>query len=125
MTAPDAAQLDVFLSGTVFLDLVFTGLRAPPAAGTEIFSAGLGSAPGGCANLAVALSRLGLGRHRRVVARRAGPAAGGGRVHAERGRGDELHPYRLGQGRARRSGPARAGPDPAVHDVVRARPTIG
>lgn len=44
MTAPDAAQLDVFLSGTVFLDLVFTGLRAPPAAETEIFSAGLGSA---------------------------------------------------------------------------------
>jgi sugar/nucleoside kinase (ribokinase family) len=60
MTAGDAAQLDMFLAGKVFMDMVFSGLQAPPAAGTEIFSAGLGSAPGGCANLAVALSRLGL-----------------------------------------------------------------
>jgi sugar/nucleoside kinase (ribokinase family) len=60
MTGGGAARLDMFLSGTVFMDMVFSGLRAPPAAGTEIFCAGLGSAPGGCANLAVALSRLGL-----------------------------------------------------------------
>jgi sugar/nucleoside kinase (ribokinase family) len=53
-------ELDVFLSGVVFMDVIFTGLPGMPAAGTEIFSAGLGSAPGGCANLAVALSRLGL-----------------------------------------------------------------
>jgi len=50
----------VFLSGVVFMDMIFSGLPSRPAAGTEIFSAGLGSAPGGCANLAVALSRLGL-----------------------------------------------------------------
>jgi sugar/nucleoside kinase (ribokinase family) len=53
-------ELDVFLSGVVFMDVIFSGLPGMPAAGTEIFAAGLGSAPGGCANLAVALSRLGL-----------------------------------------------------------------
>jgi len=57
MTAGEP-ELDVFLSGTVFLDLVFSGLRAPPAPGTEVLCAGLGSAPGGCANLAVALAQL-------------------------------------------------------------------
>jgi sugar/nucleoside kinase (ribokinase family) len=50
----------VFLSGIVFMDVIFTGLQGAPAGGTEICSTGLGSAPGGCANLAVALSRLGL-----------------------------------------------------------------
>lgn len=52
--------LDVFLSGTVFMDVIFTGLKGTPAPGTEILTSGLGSAPGGIANLAVALSRLGL-----------------------------------------------------------------
>lgn len=56
----DGAGLDVFLSGTVFMDVIFSGLPGPPTPGTEIYSKGLGSAPGGCANLAVALSRLGL-----------------------------------------------------------------
>jgi sugar/nucleoside kinase (ribokinase family) len=51
---------DVFLSGIVFMDLIFTGLPSAPAPGTEIMSTGLGSAPGGIANLAVAMSRLGL-----------------------------------------------------------------
>lgn len=52
--------LDVFLSGTVFIDMIFSGLDGPPTPGTEIFSQGLGSAPGGVANMAVAMSRLGL-----------------------------------------------------------------
>jgi sugar/nucleoside kinase (ribokinase family) len=52
--------LDVFLSGTVFMDVIFTGLSDPPMPGTEVLTSGLGSAPGGVANLAVALSRLGL-----------------------------------------------------------------
>lgn len=56
----DGSRLDVFLSGIVFMDVIFTGLPGAPAGGTEIYSTGLGSAPGGCANLAVALSRLGL-----------------------------------------------------------------
>jgi sugar/nucleoside kinase (ribokinase family) len=51
---------DVFLSGTVFLDIIFTGLAGPPASGTEIFTEGMGCSPGGVANLAIALSRLGL-----------------------------------------------------------------
>lgn len=51
---------DVFLAGTVFMDVIFTGLPGAPVPGTEILSGGLGSAPGGIANLAVALSRLGL-----------------------------------------------------------------
>ena len=56
----DDPRLDVFLSGIVFMDVIFTGLPGTPIDGTEIYSRGLGSAPGGCANLAVALSRLGL-----------------------------------------------------------------
>ena len=51
---------DVLLSGPVFLDIIFTGLPTQPAAGTEVWSTGLGSSPGGIANLAVALSRLQL-----------------------------------------------------------------
>jgi len=53
-------QVDVFLAGTVFLDCIFTGLDALPAPGTEVWAAGMGSSPGGIANLAVAASRLGL-----------------------------------------------------------------
>lgn len=56
----DAPQFDVFLAGTVFLDIIFTGLRAMPAAGTEVWAEGMGSCPGGIANLAIATSRLGL-----------------------------------------------------------------
>lgn len=51
---------DVFLVGTVFLDMIFTGMAGPPKPGTELWTSGLGSAPGGIANLAVAMSRLGL-----------------------------------------------------------------
>ncbi|WP_328808158.1 PfkB family carbohydrate kinase [Nonomuraea antri] len=56
----DGPQFDVFLAGTVFLDIVFTGLPAMPAGGTEIWAEGMGSCPGGIANLAIATSRLGL-----------------------------------------------------------------
>lgn len=52
--------VDVLISGTVFLDIVFTGLPALPAAGTEVWAAGMASCPGGIANLAIAASRLGL-----------------------------------------------------------------
>jgi sugar/nucleoside kinase (ribokinase family) len=55
-----AAELDVFLTGTVFMDMIFTGLPGLPPPGAELFADGLGSAPGGVANLAVAMSRLGL-----------------------------------------------------------------
>ncbi|MBN6053771.1 carbohydrate kinase family protein [Nonomuraea sp. RK-328] len=58
--SPETPQFDVFLAGTVFLDIVFTGLPAMPAAGTETWAEGMGSCPGGIANLAIATSRLGL-----------------------------------------------------------------
>ena len=51
---------DVFVHGTMFLDLVMTGLAGPPTPGTEIFTSGMGFCPGGIANMAVAASRLGL-----------------------------------------------------------------
>ncbi|HEX7746104.1 MAG TPA: PfkB family carbohydrate kinase [Micromonosporaceae bacterium] len=56
----DPTAMDLFMSGTVFLDIVFTGLPTAPRAGTEVWAAGMGSAPGGIANLAVAAARLGL-----------------------------------------------------------------
>ncbi|TDC95285.1 carbohydrate kinase family protein [Actinomadura sp. 7K507] len=42
------------------MDMIFTGLPGLPPPGTEIVTDGLGSAPGGVANIAVAMSRLGL-----------------------------------------------------------------
>lgn len=60
LRSPEGPQFDVFLAGTVFLDIVFTGLPAMPAAGTEVWAEGMGSCPGGIANLAIATSRLGL-----------------------------------------------------------------
>lgn len=56
----DSPRFDVFLHGMVFLDIIFSGLPAMPAGGEEIWADGMGSCPGGMANLAVAASRLGL-----------------------------------------------------------------
>ena len=60
LTTPPATSADVLLTGTVFVDLVFTGFPTQPAPGTEVFTEGMGTSPGGIANLAVAASRLGL-----------------------------------------------------------------
>ncbi|MFG2001974.1 carbohydrate kinase family protein [Spirillospora sp. NPDC048911] len=60
LRGPDAGGLDVFLTGQVFMDMIFTGLPGLPPPGTELVTDGLGSAPGGIANIAVAMSRLGL-----------------------------------------------------------------
>ncbi len=57
---PETPELDVLCAGTVFLDIIFTGLPSPPELGAEIWSEGMGSCPGGAANVVVALSRLGL-----------------------------------------------------------------
>jgi sugar/nucleoside kinase (ribokinase family) len=59
-SSPATRPFDVFVQGTVFLDIVLTGLRGRPAPGTEVFTDGMGSCPGGIANLAIASSRLGL-----------------------------------------------------------------
>ncbi|GAA3933147.1 carbohydrate kinase family protein [Actinomadura viridis] len=56
----EPCDLDVFLTGQVFMDMIFTGLPGLPPPGTELVTDGLGSAPGGIANIAVAMSRLGL-----------------------------------------------------------------
>lgn len=53
-------DFDLLLTGSVFLDIIFTGLEALPAPGTEVWSGGMGSSPGGVANQAIAASRLGL-----------------------------------------------------------------
>src|SRR3954451_17558299 len=52
--------LDLFVPGVVYLDIIFTGLAELPEPGTEVWASGMGSSPGGVANLAVAASRLGL-----------------------------------------------------------------
>lgn len=57
---PATAAFDVFLHGTVFLDIIFTGLASMPRPGVETWASGMGSSPGGVANLATAASRLGL-----------------------------------------------------------------
>jgi sugar/nucleoside kinase (ribokinase family) len=51
---------DVYLTGSVFLDIIFTGLDSAPVRGTESWASGMGSSPGGVANMATALARLGL-----------------------------------------------------------------
>ena len=56
----DDPEIDVFVQGTVFLDIIFTGLPAMPKSGTEVWAEGMGSCPGGIANLGVAAARLGL-----------------------------------------------------------------
>ncbi|AZM62391.1 MULTISPECIES: carbohydrate kinase family protein [unclassified Streptomyces] len=60
LRTPDDPPWDVYLTGTVFLDIVFTGLDSAPVRGTESWARGMGSSPGGVANMATALARLGL-----------------------------------------------------------------
>jgi sugar/nucleoside kinase (ribokinase family) len=57
---PAAGSFDLLLTGTVFQDIIFTGLPHAPEPGTEIWSDGMGSCPGGVANQAIAAARLGL-----------------------------------------------------------------
>ncbi|WP_115790382.1 PfkB family carbohydrate kinase [Arthrobacter silvisoli] len=58
--AVDDGGCDLLLSGTVFQDIIFTGLGQRPEPGTEVWSQGMGSCPGGIANQAIAAARLGL-----------------------------------------------------------------
>jgi len=57
---PQAPAFDLYLQGMVFLDIIFTGVAEMPSGGREIWADGMGSCPGGIANLAVAAARLGL-----------------------------------------------------------------
>ncbi|MFJ2816319.1 carbohydrate kinase family protein [Streptomyces sp. NPDC091279] len=60
LRTPTDPPWDVYLTGTVFLDIIFTGLDTAPVRGTESWARGMGSSPGGVANMATALARLGL-----------------------------------------------------------------
>ncbi|MEU9290437.1 PfkB family carbohydrate kinase [Streptomyces sp. NPDC048275] len=60
LRSPADPPWDVYLTGTVFLDIIFTGLDSAPVRGTESWARGMGSSPGGVANMATALARLGL-----------------------------------------------------------------
>lgn len=60
LRVPGAPEFDLFVHGTVFLDIIFTGLQRTPMPGTEEWADGMASCPGGIANLAVAAQRLGL-----------------------------------------------------------------
>ncbi|MGW4200011.1 carbohydrate kinase family protein [Streptomyces sp. NPDC004726] len=60
LRTPADPDWDVYLTGTVFLDIIFTGLDSAPVRGTESWARGMGSSPGGVANMATALARLGL-----------------------------------------------------------------
>lgn len=60
LRGPAAPPLDVLTTGTIFFDIIFTGLPRLPLPGEELHSEGLGSCPGGIANLATATARLGL-----------------------------------------------------------------
>jgi sugar/nucleoside kinase (ribokinase family) len=52
--------VDVFLSGLLFHDVVFTDLDQAPKPGAETWAGVMGEGPGGIANFAVTLARLGL-----------------------------------------------------------------
>ena len=56
----EGRHFEVVMQGPGCLDIVLTGLTVLPSAGTEIPAEGMGSCPGGIANLAIAASRLGL-----------------------------------------------------------------
>ncbi len=60
LRGPGDPPLDVLTTGTIFFDIIFTGLPRLPKPGEELHSEGLGSCPGGIANLATATARLGL-----------------------------------------------------------------
>lgn len=53
-------DVDILLAGMVFLDIVFTDLPQAPCPGHEVWAGGMGSSPGGIANLAMAAARLDL-----------------------------------------------------------------
>jgi sugar/nucleoside kinase (ribokinase family) len=51
---------DVLVAGEYFCDLIFAGLSDVPRPGAEFFATGLSVRPGGCYNMALALTRLGV-----------------------------------------------------------------
>jgi len=52
--------IDVLVAGEYFCDLIFAGLEGLPRLGSERFARDLVVRPGGCYNMALALTRLGI-----------------------------------------------------------------
>ena len=55
---PPGHRVDLLFAGSVFCDIVFSGVPVP-APGTEVFAGAFAVTPGGTANRAVAAARLG------------------------------------------------------------------
>jgi sugar/nucleoside kinase (ribokinase family) len=53
-------RYDVLVAGEYYCDLIFAGLDGPPEYGREIIADGLTTRPGGCYNMALGLTRLGM-----------------------------------------------------------------
>lgn len=51
---------DVLVAGEYYCDLIFAGIDRPPALGDEVIAESLSVRTGGCYNMAVALTRLGV-----------------------------------------------------------------
>lgn len=51
---------DVLVAGEAYCDLIFAGLDAQPRAGDEVIAQSLTVRPGGCYNMALGLTRLGI-----------------------------------------------------------------
>jgi sugar/nucleoside kinase (ribokinase family) len=60
MTREGTAGSEVLVVGEYFCDLIFAGLSDVPRPGAEFFAGGLTIRPGGCYNMALALTRLGI-----------------------------------------------------------------
>jgi len=54
------SRYDVLVAGEAYCDLIFAGLDGMPALGREVIASGLTTRPGGCYNMALGLTRLGL-----------------------------------------------------------------
>jgi len=55
-----SGRFDVLVAGEYYCDLIFSDLDRPPVLGGEVFADGLTIRPGGCYNMALGLTRLGL-----------------------------------------------------------------
>ncbi|KQO63796.1 carbohydrate kinase family protein [Curtobacterium sp. Leaf261] len=77
--AGDARGADLLFAGTVFCDVVFSGV-AVPEVGAEVFADGFGITPGGVANRAVAGARAGAST---MLLARLGDDPLGTHIHAE------------------------------------------